>query len=95
MNSRLREHVTSVAFNLSLTGRQIDCLVWIHHSAASGSLALNGIPLPISVDSLRRRGLVSSDVGLTKAGVLVAELLIETGMYQDRLTALGLDQVSA
>lgn len=94
MNSKFAEHVTSVAFNLSMTRSMIVVLVSIankRHATGKQTLRLIGLP-DTSVSTARRledRGLIHAPdpkypgrYDLTRVGELVIELLREAGLVQ-------------
>lgn len=109
-NAALREHVTSIAFNLTLSKRQLNLLVALHHfkgypdggfrrmETSNPGWRFTYFPHFISTRrALVDRGLIRTETedeptGLycTRAGELVAELLQEAGIYQERLVELGI-----
>lgn len=115
VNSALREHVTSIGFSMTLSKRQIDLLVALHHFKGNFHQLINWEHAPVanmggdraeyarrrkffshsvpSGQALEHRGLISHDIerwDITKAGHLVVALLKEAGIYQERLSEIGL-----
>jgi hypothetical protein len=98
MNERLAQATTSVAFLLNLSRRQCNSLLRLKEFATErGDFAMgdpnNSIVQVDGLKGLESRGLVwwerdSNGVccgfrGMTKAGKLVAELLVEAGLTVD------------
>lgn len=114
-NLALREHVTSIAFSISLSKNQIETLVMLHrfenknHFFDRFGRHSNNSYITTS-GALIRRGLMRDhhpdvpyvpcelcdkefcfDHKLTRAGVLVARLLMEAGIYQEVLDRYGIE----
>lgn len=98
MNKVFSEATTSTAFLLTLTKRQCNTLLRLHADAECIAAAHVCI---VGVDNLRgldRRGLVSWRYengqpngfnGLTRAGQLMAELLLEAGLTVENTNTLS------
>lgn len=109
MNQALREHTTSIGFQLTLSKAQIGMLCTVaHFKGWKASFAGVGIDHPSSTAyfpqfistcrALTERGLMEkANFGwkLTTAGNLTIDLLKEAGIYQERIKELGLDKVTA
>lgn len=98
MNELLREHVTSIGFALTLSKRQIELLSLLHYYGGYDKMAAESHRRPhfiTTVRSLMARGLVEhpNNFGfkVSKAGVLVADLLAEAGLYQEALESCGIE----
>ena len=90
MNENLRQYVTRVGFNISLTKAQIQELVFMDVVRDKRVRWLSGAPnFIVTGAALRRRGLLADDgLAFTHAGELVVELLKEAGIYTDILDGL-------
>lgn len=103
-NAALRDHVTSIGFAISLSKNQIDTLVALHHSGgfnkfhlayrdriSSNYCATAGVP-HVACELCDAQ---FCDHRLTRAGVMVAQLLDEAGIYQEVLDRYGIDRSTA
>jgi hypothetical protein len=97
MNTQLREYVTSIGFNLTLSKAMIDNLILLHHFKGWHGISSGGFlyhpatkSYVTTARSLQARGLIrlDTDSKLTRAGILVIGLLKQAGIYQDRLAEL-------
>lgn len=81
MNKEFQQYVTGNAFVLTLSQPQIEALAWV----AMGSKAREeypNVPNLVSMQSLRRRGLIIWPRMITKEGELVLQLCEHAGLVK-------------
>lgn len=84
MNSNFSRWVTSAAFNIQLSVPQIKVIKELAEAGGVDSDALH----PMVLHSMQRRGLIETAgdyIALSRAGALLAELVVEAGISDDML----------